>query len=274
MPFSAYTDQHNGASGYTNHNNGVMGAMERTLDNGMTQGYHIAINHQSTSSASQRIKGEGFYVGTQAKYSPADWNGWQLFGGARLGLENMRSHRSLILAGGSMGTADADWNGFSGSFTLGTTLEKEHGSMRSGPFAALDYSFAHRPSVTESGASYKAHLDSSTYDSLRTQLGYRLSSKPKALDSYDSTQWQAHASIAWNHELLSDNGKTSYQLADLPGQTISDTVENYGRDSMSIAAGITFKTPQRLDVGLTLGSDIYRHGGSSIFSKVNLEWKF
>ena len=274
MPFSAYTDQHNGASGYTNHNNGVMGAMERTLDNGLTQGYHIAINHQSTSSASQRIKGEGFYVGTQAKYSPADWNGWQLFGGARLGLENMRSHRSLVLAGGSMGTTDADWNGFSGSFTLGTTLEKEHGSMRSGPFAALDYSFAHRPSVTESGASYKAHLDSSTYDSLRTQLGYRLSSKPKALDSYDSTQWQAHASIAWNHELLSDNGKTSYQLADLPGQTISDTVENYGRDSMSIAAGITFKTPQRLDVGLTLGSDIYRHGGSSIYGKVNLEWKF
>ena len=274
MPFSAYTDQHRGTNGYSNHNNGVMGAMERTLNNGLTQGYHLAINHQSTSSAGQRIKGEGFYLGTQAKYAPAEWNGWQVFGSARLGLENMRSHRNLVLAGGSMGTTDADWNGFSGSFTLGTTLEKEHGSMRSGPFATLGYSFAHRPSVDEHGNGIPAHLNSATYDSLKTQLGYRLSTTPRALDSYDSTQWQAHASIAWNHELLSDNGKTSYQLADLPSTTITDTVETYGRDSMSIAAGITFKTPKRLDVGLTLGSDIYRHGGSSVYGKVNLEWKF
>ena len=146
--------------------------------------------------------------------------------------------------------------------------------MYSGPFAALGYSFAHRPSVDEHGSGIPAHLDSATYDSLKTQLGYRLTTKPKALDSYDSTKWQAHASVAWNHELLSDNGRTSYQLSDFPGSTIEDTIETYGRDSMSIAAGITFKTPKRLDVGLTLGSDIYRKGGSSVYGKVNFEWKF
>ena len=146
--------------------------------------------------------------------------------------------------------------------------------MQSGPFAALDYSFAHRPSVTEKGGAIRTEISSATYDSLRTLLGYSLTTKPKALDSYDSTNWQAHASVAWNHELLSDNGSTSYQLTDLPGVTITDTAENYGRDSLSLAAGITFKTPKRLDVGLTLGSDIYRHGGSSIYGKMNFEWKF
>ena len=273
MPFSAYTNQHSGSRGYTNHNSGVIGATERTLDNGLTHGYHAAVNHQSTSEAGSRTKGEGLYLGAQASYAPASWQGWQAFASARLGVEQMRSHRSVAI-GGYVGTADADWNGYSGSVSIGTALTKEHGVVKNGPFAALDYSFAHRPSVTESGAAYRAHVDSSTYDSLRTQLGYRLTTQPKALDSYDSTQWQAHASVAWNHELLSDNGNTTYQLADLPGVTISDTAANYGRDSMSIAAGITFKTPKRLDVGLTLGSDIYRNGGSSIYGKVNLEWKF
>ena len=273
VPFASYSDQHNGVSSYINHNSGVLGAMERTLDNGLTHGYHAAVNHQSTSSGGQRIKGEGFYIGTQASYALADWNGWQIFGSARLGLENMRSHRNLAIAGGSMGTSDADWTGFSGSFTVGTALEKEHGVVKSGPFAALGYSFAHRPSVDEHGSGFPAHLDSTTYDSLKTQLGYRLTTAPKALDNYDSTKWQAHASVAWNHELLSDNGSTDFALEGL-SKTINDKTTDYGRDSMSVAAGVTFKTPKKLDVGLTLGSDIYRKGGSSVYGKVNFEWKF
>lgn len=273
MPFSAYTDQHHGMRGFTNHNSGVIGAMERTLENGLTHGYHAALNHQSTSEAGSRIKGEGLYLGTQATFAPADWNGWSVFGSARLGVEQMRSHRNINI-GAYTGTADADWTGYSGSLSLGTALTKEHGVMQSGPFAALDYSFAHRPSVHEDGGAVRTNLESATYDSLRTQLGYRLTTKPKALDSYDSTNWQAHASVAWNHELLGDNGSTTYQLADLPGVTITDKAETYGRDSMSIAAGVIFKTPNRLDVGLTLGSDIYRHGGSSIYGKMNFEWKF
>ena len=277
IPFAGYTDQHNGSSGYTNHNSGVIGAMERTFANGLTHGYHAAINHQSTEDSGSTIKGEGIYLGTHASYAPVEWNGWSVFGSARFGVEQMRSHRTVYIADSLKpyyGTADGDWTGYSGSFNVGAALTKEHGAVKSGPFAALDYSFAHRPSVHEDGGAVRTNLESATYDSLRTQLGYRLVTNPKPLDSYDSTQWQAHASVAWNHELLSDNGRTSYQLVEFPGATIEDNVETYGRDSMSIAAGIIFKTPKRLDVGLTLGSDIYRHGGSSIYGKMNFEWKF
>ena len=277
IPFSSYTDQHNGTNGYTNHNSGVIGAMERTFANGLTHGYHAAINHQSTEDSGSTIKGEGIYLGTHASYAPADWNGWSVFGSARLGVEQMRSKRTVYITyslAPYYGRADADWTGYSGSFNIGAALTKEHGVVKSGPFAALDYSFAHRPSVTEKGGAIRTEISSATYDSLRTQLGYRLTTKPKALDSYDSTKWQAHASVAWNHELLSDNGRTSYQLVEFPGATIEDNVETYGRDSMSIAAGIIFKTPNRLDVGITLGNDIYRHGGSSIYGKMNFEWKF
>ena len=277
IPFAGYTDQHNGSSGYTNHNSGVIGAMERTFANGLTHGYHAAINHQSTEDSGSTIKGEGIYLGTHASYAPVEWNGWSVFGSARFGVEQMRSHRTVYIADSLKpyyGTADGDWTGYSGSFNVGAALTKEHGAVKSGPFAALDYSFAHRPSVHEDGGAVRTNLESATYDSLRTQLGYRLVTNPKPLDSYDSTQWQAHASVAWNHELLSDNGRTSYQLVEFPGATIEDNVETYGRDSMSIAAGVIFKTPNRLDVGLTLGSDIYRKGGSSIYGKMNFEWKF
>ena len=277
IPFAGYTDQHNGSNGYTNHNSGVIGAIERTFANGLTHGYHAALNHQSTSDSGSTVKGEGLYFGAHASYAPADWNGWSLFGSARLGVEQMRSHRNVAILGtGGLytGRVDGDWTGYSGSLNLGTALTKEHGVMQSGPFAALDYSFVHRPGTTETGAAYRAYLEGAIYDSLRTQLGYRLVTKPKALDSYDSTQWQAHASVAWNHELLNDNGSTNYQMVEFPGSTIEDNVELYGRDSMSIAAGVIFKTPNRLDVGLTLGSDIYRKGGSSVYGKVNFEWKF
>ena len=277
IPFSSYTDQHNGSNGYTNHNSGVIGATERTFANGLTHGYHAALNHQSTEDSGSTIKGEGIYLGTHASYAPAEWNGWSVFGSARFGVEQMRSHRRVYISDSLApyyGTADGDWTGYSGSFNIGAALTKEHGVVKSGPFAALDYSFAHRPSVHEDGGAVRTNLESATYDSLRTQLGYRLVTNPKPLDSYDSTQWQAHASVAWNHELLSDNGRTSYELAEFPGTPIEDTIETYGRDSMSIAAGVVFKTPNRLDVGLTLGSDIYRKGGSSVYGKVNFEWKF
>ena len=275
MPFAAYTNQHNGSSGYTNHNSGVIGAIERTLENGLTHGYHAAINHQSTQDSGSTIKGEGIYVGSQAAYAPAAWKGWEIFGSARLGVEQMRSRRTVYIGGGApyYGTADANWTGYSGSLNIGTGYTMEHGVLRSGPFASLEYSFAHRPSVHEKGGAIRTNLESATYDSLRTQLGYRLTTKPKRLDSYDNTQWQAHASVAWNHELTSDNGRSSYELAEFPGTPIEDTIETYGRDSLSIAAGITFKTPKRLDVDLTLGSDIYRKGGSSVYGQVKFEWK-
>ena len=273
IPFSSYTDQHNGSAAFTNHNSGLLGAVERTLDNGLTMGYHAALNHQSTSGGGATVKGEGFYLGAHASYAPAEWQGWEAFASARLGLEQMRSHRKVYV-GGYSGSADANWTGYSGNLSVGGALTQEHGVVQSGPFVALDYSFAHRPSVNEKGGAIRTALASETYNSLHTQLGYRLSTKPKAVSSYDSTKWQAHASVAWNHELLSDNGTNSYSLADLPGVTIRDKSANFGRDSLGIMAGVTFKTPKKLDVTLSVGSDMYREGGHSIYGKANLEWKF
>ena len=63
-------------------------------------------------------------------------------------------------------------------------------------------------------------------------------------------------------------------MADFPGVTINDTAKNYGCDSLGLLAGVTFRTPKNLDVAVNLGSDIYRKGGSAVYGKVGLEWKF
>ena len=185
----------------------------------------------------------------------------------------MRSHRNMYI-GSYNGAADAKWTGYSGSLRLGTALTKETHAVKSGPFAAVQYSFVHRPSITEDGGAIRAHINSETYDSLRTQLGYQLTTRLRPL--HDSrTQWQAYISAAWNHELLSDNGTTTYQLLDISGTTsIRDTAALYGRDSLSLMAGLTFRTPKKMDISMNIGSDMYRQGGSSIYGKIGLKWKF
>ena len=275
IPYGSYLDQHNSKGSYTNHHSGVLLAMERTLDNGLTMGYHGAINHQSTSDdKGSRMRGEGLYVGAQASYAPEKWQGWQVFGLARLGIEQQRLDRNVSF-NGYEGKSDSDWHGYSGSMSIGGAHSKDYGAVEAGPFAALSYSFVHQPSVDETAAvGIAVFMGSETYDSLRTQLGYRIATEPKPLDSYDSARWQAHASVAWNHELLDNAGTYSGSFINLPGGGFSGDVDYYGRDSMSLMAGVTFQTPNKLDVTLSVGSDIYRKGGSAVYGKANLEWKF
>ena len=272
IPYASETDHIKNGTGYKNNHSGMVGAMERTLDD-VTIGWHAALNHQSTTGAEiGRLKGDGLYLGAQVKYAPEAWNGWSTFGIARVGLEDFEMKRNFNFNGYS-NKVDSDFTAFSGSLRVGGAYEKEAKAMTFGPFAALDYAFAHHPSIEEDGAGAgRLSVESGTYDSLRTQLGYRLQTAPKHLE--DRTYWQANAAIAWNHELLGDAGNVSASFRDFGGTTFGCDVDNYGRDSLSLMAGMTIKNPNRFDVTLNLGTDIYRHGGDTLYAKCALEWKF
>ena len=272
IPYASETDHIKNGTGYKNNHSGMVGAMERTLDD-VTVGWHAALNHQSTNGAEiGRLKGDGLYLGAQVKYIPKAWNGWSTFGIARLGVEDFEMQRNFNFNGYN-GKVDSNFTAFSGNLRVGGVYEKEAKEMTFGPFAALDYAFAHHPSIEEDGAGAgRLSVESGTYDSLRTQLGYRLQTAPKHLE--DRTYWQANAAIAWNHELLGDAGNVSASFRDFGGTTFGCDVDNYGRDSLSLMAGMTFKNPSKLDVTFNLGTDIYRHGGDTLYAKCALEWKF
>ena len=272
IPYASETDHIKNGSGYKNNHAGMVGAMERTLDD-ITLGWHAALNHQSTTGANAgRLKGNGLYLGAQVKYAPESWNGWSSFGIVRLGVEDFEMKRKFNF-NGYTGKADSDFTAFSGNVRVGGAYEKEAKSMSFGPFVALDYAFAHHPSISEKGNSAGVlSVERGTYDSLRTQLGYRVQTAPKHLE--DRTYWQANAAIAWNYELLDDAGCVSASFRDFDGSTFGCDVDNYGRESLSLMAGMTFKNPTKLDVTLNLGTDIYRHGGNTLYAKCALEWKF
>ena len=272
IPYSSETDHIKNGTGYKNDHSGMVGAMERTLDD-VTMGWHAALNHQSTTGAEiGRLKGDGLYLGAQVKYAPEAWNGWSTFGIARVGIEDFEMQRNFNFNGYN-NKVDSDFTAFSGSLRVGGAYEKEAKAMNFGPFAALDYTFVHHPSIEEDGAGAgRLDVKSGTYDALRTQLGYRVQTAPKHLE--DRTYWQANAAIAWNHELLGDAGNVSASFRDFGGTTFGCDVDNYGRDSLSLMAGMTIKNPNRFDVTLNLGTDIYRHGGDTLYAKCALEWKF
>ena len=272
ISYDSETDHIKNGTGYKNNHSGMIGAMERTLDD-VTVGWHAALNHQSTTGAEiGRLKGDGLYLGAQVKYAPKAWNGWSTFGIARVGIEDFEMQRNFNFNGYNS-KVDSDFTAFSGSLRVGGAYEKEAKEMTFGPFAALDYAFAHHPSIEEDGAGAgRLSVESGTYDSLRTQLGYRVQTAPKHFKN--ETYWQANAAVAWNHELLGDAGNVSASFRDFGGTTFGCDVDNYGRDSLSLMAGMTLKTPKKLDVTFNLGTDIYRHGGDTLYAKCALEWKF
>ena len=61
-------------------------------------------------------------------------------------------------------------------YTAGGGYEADWGTIKAGPFAALDYAFSSRPSLTEdNGMGSRLHMDSETFHSLRSSLGVRMS---------------------------------------------------------------------------------------------------
>ena len=272
IPYASETDHIKNGTGYKNNHTGMVGAMERTLDD-VTVGWHAALNHQSTNGAENgHLKGDGLYVGAQVKYAPKEWNGWSTFGIARVGIENMEMQRNFNFNGYN-GNVERDFTAFSGNLRAGGAYEKEAKGTTFGPFAALDYAFAHHPSIKENGeGAGRLRVDGGTYDSLRTQLGYRVQTVPKRLKN--KTYWQANAAVAWNHELLDDAGNVSASFRDFGGHAFGCSVDNYGRDSFGLMAGVTFKNPNKLDITVNLGTDIYRHGGNTLYAKCAFEWKF
>lgn len=68
----------------------------------------------------------------RALYAPADWDGWNVFGIGRLGVENWRMKRAVSFNGYNRENSK-DWTGFSGSVRAGGGYEADWGTIKAGP---------------------------------------------------------------------------------------------------------------------------------------------
>ncbi|MEG2140449.1 MAG: autotransporter domain-containing protein [Bilophila sp.] len=275
QPYAGNVAQSNGnaMSGYEATNVGLITVAERSTQDGLTIGGHVVFNHQSMNGDTNgKLHGEGLYLGAQSSYAPASWDGWNLFGIGRIGMENWRMQREVAFTGYERENTK-DWTGFSGTLSAGGGYEWIFDSFRAGPFVALDYAFASRPSLTEDdGLSSRLHLASDVFHSLRSSLGARLTTDEQALG--DRASWQSHASVAWNHELLDKAGTLHASFAQASDLAFANTLKAPGRDTLGLGVGLTVTTNTDLSFSLNAGSELFRHEGTSVYGNLSLGWKF
>lgn len=274
QPYGGYVDQpRSGGRGYSASNAGLLSAAERATSSALTIGAHMAFNYQNmTGDENGKLRGEGLYLGAQAKYAPAKWNGWSVFSMGRLGVENWEMKRGVSFSTYGR-TNKADWTGTSGSLLLGGSYGANFAMLTVEPFAALDYAFSARPSLTEkNGMGSSLHLNSELSQSLRTRLGVRLATLERPLNEHST--WQGHFSAAWNHELLDKSGTFRASFVNAANASFAQRVSFPSRDSLGLGAGLTFTTSNNVSFALNAGSELFRNNGASVYGNLKVGWKF
>ena len=124
------------------------------------------------------------------------------------------------------------------------------------------------------GAYYRLSsvLDSETFHSLRSSLGVRMSTNERQLGEHAT--WKAHASAAWNHELLDKAGTMHASFVEAANAGFSNTVKVPGRDSLGLGAGVRFNTDKHVSFSLNAGSELFRRDATSVYGNLAVEWKF
>ena len=150
----------------------------------------------------------------------------------------------------------------------------DRGAVQAGPFAEIDGAFYSRPSVLEKGGDMRLALRHGTARSLRSGLGIIVKTKSAVLGDSGRYTWQAQAGASWRHEFLDNAGALHASFAEERNSGFSYRTEFAGRDSMGLNGRATVCAGEKASLSLHGGTELYLHGGNSLWGKVSLAWKF
>lgn len=219
-----------------------------------------------------KSKATAFGLAAHLQYRPAARHGLFAFSGLRLGLEHadMRRHISL---GNYQASHSSDWTGRQLSLDAGTGyLWPISPSLSVGPVVSMNYAWASRPSVDESGnAATRLQLESKRVDALRSSLGL---SALWNQDLDDGSKLAVNVDLGWNHEWLDRDLTQAAHFAIASSDTAFNTRNHVlARDTMSVQAGLSWQRDERLSIGTGIRSQ-FGGGYSSLQGQVNLRWAF
>ena len=270
-PLAGYSEQGGrGASGYRASSFGFVAGLERGLDDGLV-GVHLGYTRQAVRGQnSGNSDSDYLFVGLQGRYNPASWGGFNLFGLGQGGMNRTRLWRDLDL--GALRTSNtADWTGWSATGLLGAGYAWQLDPVRLEPFVALDAAMLSQPSISEHGGGLRLDLGSSTWRSLRTKAGVRVSTTPT-----ESLPLSFQAEVAWNHELLSKTGTLKATFAET-GTPFDTRVRSPRDDSLGAGLGLTWTAREDLAFALTAGSEWSggdHRNSRSVYGDLSVRWTF
>lgn len=277
VPLGGYL--HDGQSDVRSTYGGVLMGMQSTnrLDAGTLQsGGHVAVVKRKDVFQGQersRLDAETLVAGAHLRYGPDAVSGLSLFGLAQMSVENADLERSAAF-GTWRDRAESDWTAWGGNFLFGAeqTFTVAPG-FTLGPTASFDYAFTHRPDVTESSRNGAAlHVDSETYQSLRSSLGVEGSF---ALPDASARAWDAKVTVCalWHHEFIDDAGDAIASFADWRGVSFTADDWDRARDTGSVSVSIEGKIDETFSAALTAGG-VFGGGVTGGWGAAHLLWKF
>ena len=273
MPLGGYAKK--GAEGYRTRYAGLLAGVEKATgfsSGTLTFGGHTAVlsRKDKFQGKNGKVDAETFYLGLHGRYDFASVPGLFGFGYWQGSVENADLTRCVRFEGYS-DTAESDWTAWGMSLAAGVGHAfrlTETIALR--PVWYLDYSFSHRPDVTESsdhGAALRV-LDE-TYESLRSSLGVRL----EAALPLGAMKSRMAASLWWNHELMDDFGATSAAFRGWRDTTFDVVEEVDARDTGTAAVSFTGQINDRFSTSLSVGAD-FGDGTHGAWGHLQLDWKF
>lgn len=274
VPLGGYASR--SAEGYRSRYAGLVAGVEKAADfesGRLTFGGHTAVltrKDKFRASSGSEAESEAFFLGVHGRYDFAAVPGLYGFGYWQGSVENADLTRNVRFEGYA-DRAEADWTAWGMSLAAGLGQAfKLSENVAFGPVFYLDYSFSHRPDVTESSDHGAAlHVEEETYDSLRSSLGVRL----EATLPVGAMKTRAAASLWWNHEFMDDYGRTRAAFKDWRDTKFDSLAESGSRDTGTAAVSFTGFVNERFSTSLGLGAD-FGDGSHGAWGNVRLDWKF
>ncbi|MGE8604906.1 autotransporter outer membrane beta-barrel domain-containing protein [Bordetella trematum] len=269
-------DGQRGLASHRSRETGVLAGLEHNAaGSAWTYGLNLAVSDLDVTSRSPH-SGKGsstaLQLGLHTRYQALEDPRWFFSAHARVGRDEGKMKRSVAFAD-YQGEQDSHWRGSSvNAGLMGAYLLPVAPSVSLGPVAGLDYVYAHRPGVKESGApASNLALSSLSADSLQSRLGVMAQGR-WALRA--EQQLQAYLSVTWDHEWLDRYATQGVRLRASP-QIAFDQRQAIGeRDAMSLKAGMSFHPQDNVAVRASVSTRLFSAGQRDVGADLSVNWRF
>jgi len=237
------------------------------LDYKMCDHFTVGVSFGYTGTTSDLTDGGRIFVngGKVGLYSTAYSGAWYVDTAVNGGYNSYDTDREG-LGGRARGSVDG------GEFNalVGTGMDFRMGGLTMGPIAAFNYTYAGLDGFTERGSLAPLNVRGSDEESLRTSLGFKVSTEWKAGTVVVKPQMR----VAWQHEF----GDTTYSLdssfANGAGDVFIVDGPKIGRDSVLLSLGFAVQCNERCSVFAYYDGELARtnYHQSSVSGGIRLDF--